>query len=84
MGPRLPLIRSKIQLHGSRFVLTKKFDTLGVHLFCPFIRNPFRRRKISRCCYDQSRLHGAQKRIKSGTAGVVLTFDENVAMKISL
>jgi len=79
---RCPTIPAKTQSDCSSLVLAEKLNAARSQVVGPLVANAFVFWKVARRRDDQSGPHGIKERTGAGLPGMMLSFDDDVAVEI--
>ena len=74
----------KPQYCCARLVLAKEFNAAFSQIFRPSVADSLVAREVARRGDDQARPSGVKKSIGAGLSGMMLTFNDDVALKIQM
>lgn len=79
---RFPTVLTKAQCYGARFILAKEFNAAFPYVLHPGVADSLVAGEVPRSGDDQARPRGVEERIRAGFSGMMLPFDDDIALEI--
>src|SRR4030095_6635166 len=79
---RFPVVLTKAQCHCASLILPNEFNTAFPYVLHPGVADPLVAGEIPRSGDDQTWPRGVEERVRAGFSGMMLTFDDDIALEI--